>query len=188
MDDLPKFYTVIRQAEEMLSRSLNGVCKITVHRNLDEKTIKTVRSIDNEKFREELRYSCDELTERAKVKGFFCVIAYLDGEPIGLDFGYRDHQDKVFFSDDTATLIEGKRIGTVLFALEIIHSYYEGYAETKLSTEEYDDKGRPLKQIWAKMGFNVTSEEPDGNIEMTLQLSESNVRSLYEKYIKPKKD
>jgi hypothetical protein len=64
MDDLPKFYTVIRQAEEMLSRSLNGVCKITVHRNLDEKTIKTVRSIDNEKFREELRYSCDELTER----------------------------------------------------------------------------------------------------------------------------
>jgi hypothetical protein len=38
------------------------------------------------------------------------------------------------------------------------------------------------------MGFNVTSEEPDGNIEMTLQLSESNVRRLYEKYIKPKKD
>jgi hypothetical protein len=188
MDGIPTFDKALREAEEMLSRSLNGVFEITVHRDLDEKTIETVRSIDNEKFREELHYSHDELTERAKVKGFFCVIAHLDGKPIGFDFGYQDHHDNVFFSDDTATLIEGKRVGTVLFALEIIHSFYEGYAETKLSTEEFDDVGRPLVQIWGRMGFEVSSKEPDGNVEMILELCESKVRRIYDKYIKTKKD
>jgi hypothetical protein len=188
MGDLPTFDKALGEAEEMLSRSLNGVCEIRVHRDLDEKTIETVRSIDNEKFREELHYSRDELTERAKVKGFFCVIAHLDGKPIGFDFGYQDCHDNVFFSDDTATLIEGKRVGTVLFALEIIHSYYQGYTETKLSTEEYDEVGRPLVQIWGRMGFEVSIKKPDGNVEMMLELSESNVRRIYEKYIKPKKD
>jgi hypothetical protein len=186
MPEVPKFEKARLEAEEKLSSSLDGVCEITVSRDLNEKTMEIVRSIDHEKFREELRYSREELGERAKSKGFLCIVAHLNGEPIGFDFGYQNDDENVFFSDDTATLIEGKGIGSVLFALEIIHSYHEGFSETKLSTEEMDDQGRPLMYIWGRMGFRVVSKEPDGNVEMRLELRSEVVQGIYERYIKPK--
>jgi hypothetical protein len=186
MPEVPVFEKAKLEAEKKLTKSLDGRVKISVHRNLDERTMETVRSIDHEKFREELRYSKEELSERAISKGFFCVIAKLDGIPVAFDFGYDNDDEKVFFSDDTATLIEGRGVGSVLFALEIINSFHEGYFETKLSTEERDDKGRPLMQIWGRMGFEVVANEPDGNIEMRLELTPKTVKNLYEKYIKSK--
>lgn len=185
MPKIPTFQDALLEAEEKLSRSLGGSCIITVHADLDKETMKIVQSIDNEKFREELRYSREELEERAISRGFFCVVAHLNGKPIGFDFGYPNGEDGVFFSDDTATLIEGKGVGSVLFALELLHSYHEGYAATKLSTEEVDEVGRPLAQIWGRMGFKVLGKEPDGNIEMKLTLNSCSVKRIYEKYIKP---
>jgi len=185
MPEVPEFEKALLEAEEKLSISLEGICEITVHRDLDEKTMEMVRSIDNEKFREELRYSREELDERSISKGFFCIIAHLDGNPVGFDFGYQNEDENIFFSDDTATLIEGKGVGSVLFALEIIHSFHEGYKETKLSTEEMDDQGRPLMHIWGRMGFRVVAKESDGNIEMRLKLNPKIVQGIYEKYIKP---
>ncbi len=180
---IPPFPELVREAENRLSRVLKGRLVISIHRELDE-TLKTaIQTIDHEKFREELRYSRDELDTRTGKKGFLCLLANLDGRTVAFDYGYEDEEEGTFYSDSTATLIEGKRVGSTLFALEILHSYHQGYKRTKQSTEEQDDKGRPLTQIWGRLGFEAVSMDPSGNIEMVLTHKPQRMRSLYEKYI-----
>jgi hypothetical protein len=184
---IPPFPELVREAERRLSRILEGRCVISIHRELDE-TLKTaIQTIDHEKFREELWYSRDELDTRTKKKGFLCLLASLDGRAVAFDYGYEGEEEGTFYSDTTATLIEGKRVGSTLFALEILHSYHQGYKRTKQSTEELDEKGRPLTQIWGRLGFEVVSSDPSGNVEMVLTYTPQRMRYLYERYTSDKR-
>lgn len=183
---IPPFPDLVREAEKRLSRVLEGSCVISVHRELDENLKTVIQTIDHEKFRQALWYSRDELDTRTKKKGFLCLLASLDGRAVAFDYGYEDQEESTFYSDTTATLIEGKRVGSTLFALEILHSYQQGYKKTKQSTEELDEKGRPLTQIWGRLGFETVSSDPSGNVEMVLTYTPQRMRSLYERYISEK--
>jgi hypothetical protein len=183
---IPSFPNLVREAEKKLSRVLEGNCVISVHRELDENLKTVIQTIDHEKFRQELQYSRDELDTRTSRKGFLCLLASLDGKAVAIDYGYEDEEEDTFYSDTTATLIEGKRLGSTLFALEILYSYHYGYKRTKQSTEELDEKGRPLTQIWGRLGFETVSIEPSGNVEMVLTYTPQRMRSLYERYISDK--
>ena len=183
---IPSFPELLKEAERRLSRVLEGNCVISVHRDLDENLKAVIQAIDHEKFRQELRYSRDELDTRTRRKGFLCLLASLDGRAVAFDYGYEDEEEYTFYSDTTATLIEGKRVGSTLFALEILHSYHHGYKRTKQSTEELDEKGRPLTQIWGRLGFETVSIEPSGNVEMVLTYTPQRMRSLIERYVSDK--
>ena len=184
---IPPFAECLAKAETRLSQRLQGKCFITVHRELSEELLTTIETIDHQKFRQELWYSRAELEHKKKLPGFLCLTARLNEEVIAFDYGYDDEEEKdTFYSDNTATLIEGKGLGTTLFALEIIHSYHDGYKFTKLSTEEVDEKGRQLQRIWARLGFETVSEDPVKGIEMKLTLSPSNITTLYTRHILPK--
>ena len=180
---IPSFLDSVKLAEGKLSKALDGNCVISVQYTLDENLKTIIQSIDEKKFREELQYSLDELDSRSKKKGFLCLIASLDGKAIAFDYGYEDIEEDTFYSDNTATLIEGKRVGSTLFVLEIIHSYHRGYKRTKHSTEEVDDKGRPLTLIWTKLGFEKVSSDSSGNVEMMLIHTSESIHYLLEKYI-----
>jgi hypothetical protein len=180
---IPPFSELVREAEKRLSRVLEGRCVISVHNELDEELKTAIQAIDHEKFRQELQYSRDELDTRTRKRGFLCLLASLDGRAVAFDYGYEDEEEDTFFSDTTATLIEGKRVGSTLFALEILHSYLRGYRRTKQTTEELDEKGRPLTRIWGRLGFETVSSDASGNVEMILVYTPQRMRSLYERYV-----
>jgi len=89
---IPPFPELLREAENRLSRVLEGRCVISVHRELDEDLKKVIQTIDHEKFRQELWYSRDELDARTKRKGFLCLLASLDGRAAAFDFCYEDDE------------------------------------------------------------------------------------------------
>lgn len=179
----PSFSESLEEAERRLSRLLEGRCEISVYRELDAVLMTDIEAIDHDKFRRELWYDRDELDERKGRKGFLCLIARLDGRAVAFDYGYEGDEGGTFFSDTTATLIEGKGVGSTLFALEIIHSYENGYERTKLTTEEVDEVGRPLTRIWGRLGFEAVSSDASGNVEMVLRHSPEGIRYLYDRYI-----
>ena len=181
---VPSFSDSVKEAENRLSRLLEGCCEISVHQELDASLMSAIESIDHEKFRQELWYDRGELDDRRGRRGFLCLIARLDGRAVAFDYGYEGDEEGVFFSDTTATLIEGKRIGSTLFALEIIHSYESGLGFTKLTTEEVDEMGRPLMLIWGRLGFETVSSDPSGNVEMMLRHTPERIRYLYDRYIR----
>jgi len=183
MESVPSYIEALQRAEHRLSGLLEGICTITLHTELSDDFAEAIKSVDNQKFRQELRYSIEEIKERAAKPGFKAFLASLDGVMIAFDFGYSDREPGVFFSDTTATLIEGKKIGSTLFALEIIYNEENEYWATMLATEEYDEKNRPLESIWGKLGFRTVRKREDGNILMRLDHSPKALRYLYEKYI-----
>jgi len=179
---IPSFIESVREAEKRLSRVLNGRCDISVHSELDEDLMGVLEAIDHEKFRRELWYSQEELDSRRKREGFLCLTASLEGKTIAFDYGYDDGEG-TFYSDNTATLIEGRGVGTTLFVLEMIHSYENGYRHTRLSTEEVDERGRPLQHIWGRLGFETVSADPSKGVEMMLTHTPQGIRSLYDRYV-----
>jgi hypothetical protein len=183
---IPPFAESVKEAENRLSQILNGHCKIAVHHKLAEDLMGIIEAIDHEKFSRELWYSRDELDSRMKKKGFLCLTAILDGKTIAFDYGYEDDEEDTFFSDNTATLVEGKGVGLTLFALEIIHSHKLGYKYTKLSAEEVDAQGRNLPLIWGRLGFKTVSAHPSKGVEMKLTHTPQAIRSIFDNYISDK--
>ena len=117
-ETVPSFTESLKEAECRLSRLLEGRCEISIHHELDSGLIADIETIDHEKFRRELWYDRDELDERKEKRGFLCLIARLDGRAVAFDYGYEADEEGAFFSDTTATRIEGKGVGSTLFALE----------------------------------------------------------------------
>lgn len=181
--NLPSFEEALRRAELNLSRSLGGRVTISVHYRLDDDLSELIRVIDHERFREELRYDQAEIEERGATRGFLCLVAYLDGQPVAFDYGYDDEEEGTFFSDSSASLIERKGLGTTLFALEIIHDLERGYKAIKLVTEELDEQGRALRGLWERFGFKQVSVDPVKGIEMRMTLTTEAVADIYERYI-----
>ncbi|MBN2335734.1 hypothetical protein JXL21_09250 [Candidatus Bathyarchaeota archaeon] len=183
-EGIPSFEEALNRAEDKMSRSLGGVCRITVHNSLDEELKRLVMAIDHEKFRRELWYDRDEIEKRVASKGFLLLLLHLEGKPVGFDYGYDDDEKGAFFSDSSASLIERRGVGSTLFALEIIYCYERGYRATKLTTEEYDEQGRPLMEIWGKFGFTRSDVDKANGIEMRLELTHDAVAKIYHRYIK----
>ena len=70
-------------------------------------------------------------------------------------------------------------MGSTLFALEIIHCYWLGCKTSKLVTEERDEQGRPLREIWGKFGFTVSEKNPKTGIEMRPAITPEAVDRVY---------
>ena len=177
----PSFTDAVKIAEQKLSRTLEGKVNITYHNTISEKEISEIHSMDNQLFREELWYSLDELVEMFNRKGFLCILLYLDDKLVAYDFGF-DETEKVFFSDSTATLIERRGIGTLLVVLELIYLYERDYQKVRFKTEEMDQNGRPLREIWEKRGYRMVASDEKG-LTMELIISESIVNDRVERYL-----
>ena len=175
------FQDAICTVEQILSLSLGGEVKVTHHTEVDEFVIDAIHRIDNLLFREELRYGRDEVSDMCNKAGFFCLLVYLDNDVIAYDFGF-DTSTGVFFSDSTATLIERKGIGTFLAVLELVFLYERGYQKISFKTEELDQAGRPLREIWEKRGYKPVSSDEQG-ITMELEITKLVVKDRINRYI-----
>ena len=172
----------MRKTEETLGEKLQGKVSIEVHTHNNEKLLDELTLIDTAKFREELRYDRDELRQKLASPGAFCLMVYLNGEPVAFDYGY-NNSEKVYFSDSSATLIERQGIGKMLGVLELVYLYEKGYDSLLFTTEEMDEMGRPLRQIWENQGYKTVSIAPDGGVDMMLEITpevvQERVRKVY---------
>jgi hypothetical protein len=50
-------------------------------------------------------------------------------------------------------------------------------------TEDLDESGRRLVEYWERFGFRVTGVDPKVGVEMRLDLTPENVRSLCDRYV-----
>lgn len=181
---IPKLFDAIRQAETILSETLVGEVKIKTYQAKSTEIINAIMTIDSAKFRKELQYDEEELRQRISRPGFWCIVAYLNGEPVGFDYGYDDEEEGVFFSDSEATMIERKGIGRLLGILELLYLYEERYRLVKFTTEEMDESGRPLREIWEKQGYMVAARYPDGGVDMVLEINKQVVAERAQKNLR----
>ena len=181
--EAPLLEETLRKAEHKLSNALGGACSIIVYHEFTDDILEIIEEIDTQRFKNELRYDREELSERSREPGFTCLMVYLDGEAVAFDFGFNDQEESSYFSDTAATLIERKGIGSILTALEALYYYGEGYHSVKMITEEEDQSGRCLKEYWERFGFRVTDVDPSVGVEMRLDLTPEGVRNLCQKYI-----
>ncbi|MFH2111547.1 MAG: hypothetical protein ABIJ47_09855 [Candidatus Bathyarchaeota archaeon] len=172
----PSLRDVVMYAEKRLSGSLGGDASISTHTHLDDGLLEKIAAIDHVKFRAELWYTGEELRARVDKPGFFCLMVELDGEPVAYDFGYRDEEPGVYFSDSSATLVERKGVGTVLAVLEMVYLLEAGYRAVKFTTEEYDQAGRPLRRIWENLGYRTVSVD-SGGVTMMMDITPQLVNS-----------
>jgi hypothetical protein len=181
---IPKLRDAIKKAETILSESLNGDVKIHGYKTTSKELMRKIMTIDSAKFRQELQYDELELTQRTSTLGFYCLMVYLDGTPVAFDYGYDAPEEDVFFSDSEATMIERKGIGRLLGILELLYLFENGYKAVKFTTEEMDDAGRPLREIWEKQGYRVAATYPDGGVDMVLEITSSIVTERVQKNLR----
>ena len=181
--EVPSFKEALKRAEARLSGALGGACSVVVYHALTTDLLGEIEEIESQRFRQELRYTQEDLSSRSHREGFTCLMVYLDGEVVAFDFGYDDTEEGAYFSDSAATLIERKGIGAALTALEALYCFGAGYRSVKMMTEEEDESGRRLREYWERLGFRVTGVDPSAGVEMRLDLGPIVVRDLCERYV-----
>jgi GNAT superfamily N-acetyltransferase len=180
---IPTLATALETTQKKLTEILGEHCTVKAHATLNDNLLKIIINIDNQKFREELRYEHEDILEHGRLKGFMLIIAECEDQPIGMTYGYDELQSKGYFLDTLASMIEGKGIGRILATLLLIHCQNKGYKHVTLYTEERDEKGRQLRRFYEKMGFTyIGTEEGKGDI-MQIQLTDEKVSNLYAKYV-----
>jgi hypothetical protein len=183
-EEPPFFEEASKLVEDRLSNLLGESIKINVHVSLDKNLIEEIISIESSMFREELRYSFEELMARSEKPGFVLIKLIRGCETLAFFFGYEDPDlPGSYYGDTLASLIEGKGVGSNLFALVHIYCYEKGYSHFTCHTEEVDEKGRKLRDWYIAMEMkhiNTTNEYGD---QMRVTLSKPHINWMYHRYI-----
>jgi GNAT superfamily N-acetyltransferase len=168
-DDVTHLFEGLRKAEVFLSERMGKPVTVRASTKLDEAALGLFESVDHRAFKEEFWYSREEIASKSWRKGFIAFTVYLEGEPVGMLYGY-ELDTSTFFLDEVAALNEGKGIGKSLVKLLIQHCSVKGYGEISLYTEEVDEKGRRLREFYESLGFRLRDAQPGQGIEMFYSL------------------
>lgn len=155
----------LRRAEVYLSERLGKPVEVRASATLDEASLGVFESVDHRAFKEELWYSRDEIASKGRRRGFTAFTVLLEGELIGMLYGY-ELDPSTFFLDEVVALVEGKGIGKSLVRLLIQHCRAKGYGAIRLYTEDVDEKGRRLRSFYEGLGFSLSGAQLDQGIEM----------------------
>ena len=183
-EEPPFFEEASKQVEEKLSKLLDEPVKVTVHVSLDRQQIDDIIRIESDMFRDELRYNLWELMEREGRPGFALIMVRQAREPVAFFFGYEDSELPCgYYGDTLASVIEGKGVGSSLFALVHIYCYENGYNHFTCHTEEVDEKGRKLRDWYIAMGMNYISTIPEHGDLMRVKLTPDHANWMYHRHI-----
>jgi GNAT superfamily N-acetyltransferase len=189
MDLVPFLEDAMRAAEGRLREILGRESRISIHAHMSGEFTQAVERIDHEKFRADLQYTMEDLSERIGNGGFVLFMLTCDGEPTAFLYGYTDEGNIFrFFLDSVATLIEGKGIGSMLVTLALVYCHDVGYRSVELYTEEVDERGRHLVKFYEDLGFDVADMDPDKGVVMRSDLDESKLRYACLRYIGLERD
>ncbi len=183
-EEPPFFEEAIRQVEEKLGNLFGAQCKIGVHVFLDDRLAEEVQRIDRSMFRDELRYSVDELQKKGEMNGFVLIVVRFGIEPVAFFFGYEDPNFKgSYYGDTLASVVEGKGIGSSLFSLVHIYCYENGYTHFSCHTEEMDEKGRRLRDWYLGAGMQYLGTHPKEGDLMRVKLTPQHASWMHRRFI-----
>ena len=116
-------------------------------------------SIEKTGFRQELRYSFEELTKALQNPELVFWFFTVDGQPQILLFGYStlDEQKKVFYLDTFAVKRRGEGIGNIVMKLLLRWAKTKKFHSIVLDTEIKNEKGFPLQHFYTEHGFETIS-------------------------------
>jgi len=153
-----------------LTRISKSNIKMLFPDKFDDKYYGWFREIEQVAFREELRYSFEEVREKVENKNLLFLFILFDELPAAVILGYSSQMDskKVFFLDTIAIREKGRGIGTILLKCLIDWLKKEAYLGIKVYTEEIDEKNIRLQNFYEKLGFILETKDPNGNLNMAL--------------------
>ena len=70
----------------------------------------------------------------------------------------------------------------MLAVLEMVYLLEAGYRAVKFTTEELDQAGRPLRQIWENLGYRTVSVD-SGDVTMMMDITPQLVNSRVNDHI-----
>lgn len=182
------FKSVQRLAEEKLAETFGRPIYIKIKNHVDEAVVSAIRKIESSAFREELRYTKEEILDKSLNQGFISILIYDLNKPIAFLFGYSEQSNpSTFYLDTVATLIEGRGLGSCLINLILLHCYESGYALITLRTEEQDEKGRKLRLFYEKFGFRVYPCDPREGIAMINEIDKLDTNLLVDRILPSEK-
>lgn len=144
---------------------------IVIPEKLTPEVLNWYHEIDITAFREELRYSDEELQDRWNKNNRQLVFLVDDSGPLAVHLGYDlEINSDTYYIDTLASKIEGKGIGSILTNFIKEYANDEDYTELQLDTESFNERGVPLGHFYEKNGFMIVESYPNGNITMKLKL------------------
>jgi len=183
-EEPPFFEEASRRVEERLGSLLGETINISVHVSLDRKLIGEIIKIESSMFRDELRYSLWELMARSERPGFVLIMVRQGREPLAFFFGYEDSElPGGYYGDTMASTVEGRGIGSGLFALVHIYCYENGYSHFTYHTEEVDERGRKLRDWYLAMGMDYIETTHEYGDLMRVRLTPGHVNWMYRRHI-----
>lgn len=130
--------------------------------------------IEREAFRDELRYSFEEMVQRSRCAGFEGLLLYLDEVPAAIVVIYdiASSEENEVYLDTIAVRTPGLGIGSRLLDLLLSRCELARVSAVVLDTERSTERGFRLVEFYEKFGFEVVSEDvKGGNITMRCNLS-----------------
>jgi hypothetical protein len=178
------FTEAVMQVENRLTLLFGESCHIEVKLLIDAKLIDEIIEIESVTFRDELKYNKWEIIERARRKGFILLTLHLGKRLVAFFFGYDDPDlSGGYYGDTLASIIEGKGVGSSLFSLVHIYCYENGYSHFTCHTEEYDEKGRHLRDWYIASGMTYLGTHSEEGDQMRVRLTPQHARWMYHRFI-----
>jgi len=170
--NLKKHTSVWKNLTRELNKLLNVKIKIIFPQLWNANYYSWFQDIEKGAFREELRYSFNEVERRLHNPEtlFFFILINNEPEILILGFLLPDKTKKIFFLDTIAVKHQHKGVGTIILKSLIKWLKKEEYNEIQLDTEEIDEKDVLLKKFYEKFGFELKERDIKGNLNMVLVL------------------
>ena len=123
-------------------------------------------------FREELRYSFEELEKRLNNGNIVFLYLLVNNklEATLLGYLFPDGVKQTFFLDTIAVKNYGKGIGFLILKWFIKWLKKEKYKFLRVETEESDEKKILLHNFYKNLGFDLKERNENGNLTMVLRL------------------
>jgi GNAT superfamily N-acetyltransferase len=171
-ENFEKYKTLWNQLILDIENKLRKKVQIIFPDNWNENFYQWFQEIENNAFREELRYSFFEVNERLRNSNIIFLFILVDQEPEALFLGYlpRGGENQTYYFDTLAVKHQGQGIGRFIFKSVIEWVKMENFKIIMLDTEEINEKKILLQKFYESFGFRVVNKDQNEDLTMALKL------------------
>ena len=171
-ENFEKYMTLWNQLILDITSKLRKEVHILFPDNFNEKFYLWFQEIENNAFREELRYSFFEVNERLRNSNIIFLFILVDQEPEALFLGYSPQIEdrQTYYFDTLAVKHQGQGIGRFIFNSVIEWAKKENFETIMLDTEEINEKKILLQKFYESFGFRVVNKDQNEDLTMVLKL------------------
>jgi len=170
--NLKKNESIWRSLKLELNKKLNSSIELIFPETWNNEYYEWFHQIEKIAFREELRYSFQEIERRITYDNVVFLFILVDNklEATLLGYLFPDKTKHTFFLDTIAVKNYGKGVGVIVLSWFIKWLKKEKYKFLCVETEEMDEKKILLYNFYKNLGFTLKERNDKGNLTMILKL------------------